>query len=76
MGVTRPPFPFRTLLNRALMFISSFIKEPGAGGEWSARTISLPKSRGGWIWEQGCVHVEEGRKPEALEKALFNKALF
>lgn len=44
MGVTRLPFPFRTLLNQALMFISSFIKEPGAGGERRARTIFMPKS--------------------------------
>lgn len=40
----RLPFPFRMVLNQVLMFIFSFIKEPGAGGEWSAGTIFIPKS--------------------------------
>lgn len=43
-GSRRLPFPFRILLNQGLMFISSFIKEAGAGAEWSARTIFILKS--------------------------------
>lgn len=40
----RLTFAFPTLLNQALMFISSFIKEPGAGGEWGPWTMFTPKS--------------------------------
>lgn len=34
-------FPFRLLRNQALMFIFSFIREPGAGGECSGRTTFI-----------------------------------
>lgn len=53
-GSTRLPFPFQMLLNQTLMFIFSFLKDAGAGGEWSAlererETIFIPRVRGGWI---------------------------
>lgn len=40
----RLPFPFRLLLNQALMFIFSFIKELGEEGEWSGWIIFIPTS--------------------------------
>lgn len=49
-GSTRLPFLFQMLLNQALMFIFSFLKAEGAGGEWrGSETIFIPRVRGGWI---------------------------
>lgn len=64
-------------MNQALMFILSFIKEPGAGGEWGGPTIFIPEPvRLGGLRSRGDVcTLRQGRKPEELEKMLFNKGL-
>lgn len=63
-GARRLPFPFGALLNRALMFISSFIKEPGRGGR--GRRMERPDHLYPQVCEvgglRGCVHVEARKK--------------
>lgn len=43
-GFHEAAFPTALLLKRALMFISSFVKEPGAGGERSSRTLFIARA--------------------------------
>lgn len=77
-GWTGLSLPFRMLSwNQALMFIFSFIKEPGARGEWRGRTNFAPKSVRWWIPGVGKMSALCGQeeKPEELEKMLFNKSL-
>lgn len=76
-GWRRLPFPFRILLNQGLMFISSFIKEK-QGQERMEHPDHLYLGVcevGGFRSRQDVCRLRQGRKPEELEKTLFNKGL-